>query len=55
MYQNGDYVEGDYRQADLADIVEKHTTLGAFHNFAEFVIKGKVTNMYRDVFKELGL
>lgn len=55
LLANGDYEKLNYSKADINDVVKKHTMMGAFHKFAEFVMTGRVADTYKkDYLEELG-
>lgn len=57
LMKNGDYESRPGRSyaADLNDVIEKHTLMGAFHAFAEFIMKGKILNPFKkNYLEELG-
>jgi hypothetical protein len=56
--------KGDYKKkapdswdkkADIKDVVERHSLMGACSKFLQFIATGKTATVYTDIFKELGL
>ena len=43
------------KQADLLDVIKKHTLMGACNRFLQFITTGKIAGPYLDALKELGI
>lgn len=43
------------KKADIKDVVERHSLMGACSKFLQFIATGKTATVYTDIFKELGL
>jgi hypothetical protein len=43
------------KKADLADVIKKHTMMGASNRFMQYIITGKVTGPHLNLLKDLGI
>jgi len=43
------------KQADLLDVIKKHTLMGACNRFLQFITTGKIAGPHLDALKELGI
>jgi hypothetical protein len=43
------------KKADLADVLKKHTIMGACNRLMQYILTGKVTGPHLDVLKDLGI
>jgi hypothetical protein len=58
MAEAGHYKASEYlhdKKADLADVLKKHTIMGACNRFMQYILTGKVTGPHLDVLKDLGI
>jgi hypothetical protein len=58
MGEVGHYKSSEFswdKKADLADVIKKHTMMGASNRFMQYIITGKVTGPHLDVLKDLGI
>jgi len=55
LFENGDYTQGRYGRANIDDVVSKHSLLGTFHKFAEYVLTNRVAETHKKSYlDELG-